>query len=228
MLERLIESRPIRRRATRQLAASATLHTAVLILAMSATRGVAAPRDDRRPPPASFVVGVAPPPETAGPAAGGSDGLTASPSPFADPVLPSVGTVDISLGLPLITVDPGPAGSAIPGMAGAQHVPLPPLVPPGQRVVEVDVPVVPIDGPRPRYPAELRAAGVEGVVRVRFVVTVTGVVDSASIAVVHSSHSGFDAAAVSTIRQWRYRPARLYGVTVAQLVERNVRFRLED
>ena len=91
---------------------------------------------------------------------------------------------------------------------------------------QVDRRVEPLRGPVPVYPANLKAAGVEGVVRLRFVVTATGRVDSTTLGVVRTTEPGFVAPAIGAIRRWTFRPAEIRGKPVAQEVEQNVRFSL--
>ncbi len=90
----------------------------------------------------------------------------------------------------------------------------------------VDESVVPLRGPEPRYPAALRAAGVEGTVRLHFVVDTAGAVVGTSIRASAATQEAFVAPAIAAILQWRFRPARLDGRAVAQQVEQLVRFRL--
>jgi TonB family protein len=93
---------------------------------------------------------------------------------------------------------------------------------------EVDEQVQRISGPRPVYPAALRAARVEGVVRLRMVVDTLGRVEPGSLVVVASSHPGFEAAAKEAIAQSRFSAARVGGVSVRQLVQQSVRFAIES
>ena len=91
--------------------------------------------------------------------------------------------------------------------------------------VSVDRTVVPhADNPAPDYPPMLRAASVEGVVVVRFVVDSLGRVEPASIEIVDATHAGF----ADAVRRWllrtRYTAAELAGHPVRQLVEQRVGF----
>lgn len=229
MFERLIESSHRSARSRRDFTISIGTHAAVLLAAGLATRGAEATPPVSHPV-SPFVLGVAP--HTAAPSgAGGTTSSTAVPSAPAMPAfddVPAVGILDI----------PAPAarlGGPTPGapMRGLPDgvVPRDDAQPGGQQsgfpLVEVDEPVVPLQGPRPSYPAALRQAGIEGTVRLRFVVTARGTVDSTTVVVVRTTHEDFDSAAVGAILAWRFRPARLRGTAVPQLVEQVVRFRLD-
>lgn len=228
MFERLIESRPVRRRATAQLALSTGLHAGVLLLAVAATRGAAAPRDDRRPPPASFVVAV-PPGQVATAATGAVAGAIVSAATSLPAIaipgvvpnrvpLPPAGGIDLPhtggsrrFGMPGDAVDAG----AVIGVVG-------------RRVVVADRTVEPMAGPKPTYPEALRRARIAGSVRVRFIVDRQGSVDSASVEVLSSSHPAFDLPAVRAVRQWRFRPAQVGDEAVDQLVTQLISFRLDE
>ncbi|MEM1433972.1 MAG: energy transducer TonB [Pseudomonadota bacterium] len=85
-----------------------------------------------------------------------------------------------------------------------------------------------VSGAGPVYPAEARAAGVEGDVEVRYRVTETGTV--ADPEVVRAAPPGvFDEAALTAIRQFRYRPQLKDGTPVAvPAVISTIRFRLDE
>ena len=79
---------------------------------------------------------------------------------------------------------------------------------------------------RPNYPESSRRRGEEGVVRVELSVDSTGRV--ADVRVLESSgFSALDTAAVQTVREWRFRPAKRAGLPVAGSITTAVHFRLE-
>lgn len=83
----------------------------------------------------------------------------------------------------------------------------------------VDREVVPLStNPAPRYPASLRAAGVQGSVLARFVVDTTGRVRMETVQVDASDHPLFSEAVIEVLRRSRYAPAELRGRKVPQLV----------
>jgi protein TonB len=100
---------------------------------------------------------------------------------------------------------------------------------PGAAITQAmaDDPAEYLDGPTPVYPPALRQVGVSGVVTLRYVVGIDGRVEPATIAVVDSSNTSFNAAAIRAILDAHFRPARLHGKTVRQLVEQVVRFTLD-
>ena len=78
----------------------------------------------------------------------------------------------------------------------------------------------------PTYPESSRRRGEEGVVRVELLVDSTGRV--AEVRILESSgFSTLDAAAVQTLRAWRFRPAQRAGLPVAGSITTAVHFRLE-
>lgn len=83
-----------------------------------------------------------------------------------------------------------------------------------------------IAGSGPSYPAEAKAAGIEGEVVVRYDVSVTGAVENARVE--RASPAGvFEEAALAAVRSWRYNPRIREGQAEAvQDVLSTVRFRL--
>jgi len=92
-------------------------------------------------------------------------------------------------------VMPGGVGSALTTMTRADE---PSLIPP----------VLIGSAPTPRFPDDLRARGVDGVVVVRFKVDDQGRVDPASMQVVRSPHELFTEAVRGTLARLRFQPAR--------------------
>lgn len=78
----------------------------------------------------------------------------------------------------------------------------------------------------PMYPPSARQAGLEGEVRLVFVITRDGAVTDVEVL---SSTPGtlFNAAAVQAVRQWRFEPATRGGEPAAVRVEVPVQFKLE-
>jgi TonB family protein len=84
-----------------------------------------------------------------------------------------------------------------------------------------------IEGPEPAYPRASVLRGEEGRVLCRLSLSDAGVV--LSVAIVESSgHARLDAAAVSALEQWRFRPALEAGVAVPSEYAHAVVFRLTD
>jgi periplasmic protein TonB len=72
------------------------------------------------------------------------------------------------------------------------------------RVLEDDTPPVPIAQSKPEYPASAKAAGLEGVVIVKYVISETGIVTDAKVLKGPPELSGVCLASVKT---WRFKPA---------------------
>ena len=80
------------------------------------------------------------------------------------------------------------------------------------------------DNPRPRYPAELQRAGIEGTFVVQFVVDSTGRVDAKTLAFPTDAQPGFLRAVKDALLRSRYFPAELAGMRVRQLVQQQFSF----
>lgn len=80
------------------------------------------------------------------------------------------------------------------------------------------------DNPRPRYPAELQRAGVEGSLLVQFVVDSTGRVDEQTLTFPNDAQPGFLRAVRDALVRSRYFPAELAGMRVRQLVQQQFTF----
>jgi protein TonB len=91
----------------------------------------------------------------------------------------------------------------------------------------VDDPVGVIEQPAPRYPPALARAGIPGQVELEYVVDTTGRVEPGSLRTLVTTHPAFEAAARVTVLASRYRPARLGGRAVRQLVRQTLKFRVE-
>ncbi|MGH7512632.1 MAG: TonB family protein [Gemmatimonadales bacterium] len=92
----------------------------------------------------------------------------------------------------------------------------------------VDDPVETIEQPDPRYPAALAQARVTGRVELSYVVDTLGVAEPGSLRTLMSTHRAFEAAARASVLASRYRPARLHGNLVRQLVRQTFTFRIRD
>jgi TonB family protein len=88
----------------------------------------------------------------------------------------------------------------------------------------VDDPVGVIEQPAPRYPPALERAGIAGRVELEYVVDTTGRAEPGSLRTVVSTHPAFEAAAHATVLASRYKPARLRGSVVRQLVRQTLKF----
>jgi RNA polymerase sigma factor (sigma-70 family) len=87
---------------------------------------------------------------------------------------------------------------------------------------ELDTPPKALTRKSPAYPADLRAAGIEGRVVVSFVIDAMGRVQNAQA--VQSTHHAFEAAAVAAIKEWQFEPGRKGGRQVNTQVSQVLQF----
>jgi periplasmic protein TonB len=87
---------------------------------------------------------------------------------------------------------------------------------------KVDEAPTPVRTVAPVYPAELRQAGVNGVVSVVVVVDETGDVMAAEVN--KSTHEQFNEPALEAVRRWKFKAAKLDGKSVKVRVTIPVRF----
>lgn len=76
----------------------------------------------------------------------------------------------------------------------------------------------------PSYPAILRKGQIEGIVVVSMIIDTSGNVSE--VKVVKSLHPALDSSAVTTVKQWKFSPARQDGTPVKTKMEIPVRFSL--
>ncbi len=87
---------------------------------------------------------------------------------------------------------------------------------------ELDSPPKALTRKSPAYPAELRAAGIEGSVVVSLVIDSTGVVREAKVE--KSTHHDFELAALEAVTQWKFEPGRKGGRQVNTRVSQVLQF----
>jgi len=155
------------------------------------------------------------------------DAVTEPVEVFSLPPAP----IDVLTSIPPVT--PGPAidaamlrrvlSSGIPGSspAGGDSLALHRVL----AAAEVDEPAVVVHQPSPRYPSVLQQAGLEGRVLVEFIIDTAGHMETASLRVLESSNSGFDAAAGETVGRSLF-PARVHGAPVRQRTVQSIVFRI--
>lgn len=83
------------------------------------------------------------------------------------------------------------------------------------------------DSEAPLYPPDLLQQAMEGVVRVRYVVDVTGRVDTSTVDVIRSTHPRFTESVVVALAGMRFHPATIATKPVSQVVEQDFGFRIE-
>jgi periplasmic protein TonB len=93
---------------------------------------------------------------------------------------------------------------------------------------EVDVEVVAVASSiRPQYPEMLRSSGTEGQVIGQFIVNEKGRVDRKTFKVISSTHQLFSDAVSRALPQMRFKPAKIAGKPVSQLVQQLFVFKLD-
>jgi len=212
------------------MVASATVHAALIFMAVSATTIVAAKQAQEDP----VVLHWVPLPH---------------PSPMTSAALPNTAShvvnvelvrnftfpIEIPTSLPSIAVEPAvePAdftrsASGNPGVGDPSSTGSP--AGDGRRaydVSEVENAVTPIGNTIPDYPRALRAAGIEGRVTAEFVVTESGRADLASLRIISATNDAFVESIRRALPRMRFNPARIGDRTVAQLVQQQFVFRLD-
>ena len=233
MFENLIESKPKRVRTGKQVVLSAVLHVVLGFGAVAATKGAADTMRDiladttlvwlkpPEPPPP-------PPPET--PPADAI--VTANPPPMGfQTVMPPT---EIPREIPPVNLNErfnaadfsgkGVEGGIATGVVGGTG----PVTGEAFLAENVDDPVAPINQPKPRYPPVLQQAGVQGFVDVQYVVDTTGHAEPASWKVMKSSHPQFEAPSRESIMKSVFKPARIKGRAVRQLVQQKLTFAISQ
>ena len=81
--------------------------------------------------------------------------------------------------------------------------------------------------PRPVYPPELQAAGVEGTVTLQTVILKDGTVGSIKV-LKSAGNAALDEAAIASVKQWQYTPTLLNGEPVEVLNTIDIAFQLEQ
>ena len=93
-------------------------------------------------------------------------------------------------------------------------------------VGNLDGPLITLARVPPVYPFNAKRRGIEGWVKVRFVVNESGAVEDVSV--VEAKPPGvFDKSVIRCVLGWRFRPGTVGGVEVRTMVETTVRFKLE-
>jgi protein TonB len=238
MLHTLLESNAARQRRRGSTAVSVAAHTLMIGGAIVATASAKPRRGETYTRGVDTLVYVWPerrPPQLAAPTTPGVSGQARGPE---TPPMPRW-TIDLDPGgitRPQVDVDvarffgadsipsarvlsprSGPGGEGL-GEAGGEPT----------TVATVERPAAMIAPPRPRYPDQLRAAGVSGRVVVRLVVDTLGRVEPGSVVIRESSHDLFTHSVRSVLPSLRFTPAEVGGRRVRMLVDLPIEFRLNE
>lgn len=234
MFDNLIESAPKKRKNTGTTMTSLILHIGLISLAVYATAqaGVASEKARQEnikfvevpkqvevkkdePPPPPKEVAVVPPPK----------GFQVLRAPVEIPI--KIPEIDLSK---RVTQEEdfsgkGVAGGIAKGVAGGTPIDLT-----GNQTYfefQVEKPAAAIPGTiSPAYPEALRSAGVEGEVRLQFVVDTTGRVEMSSVRVERATNELFSSAARAAVPRMRFYPAEIGGRKVRQLVVQPITFQI--
>ena len=90
----------------------------------------------------------------------------------------------------------------------------------------VEEAAVPTRQPPPRYPESLKSVSVQGEVIAQYIVDARGRVEPGSIKILSASHKLFGDAVRAALLEARFRPAKVGGTAVRQLVEQPFVFKL--
>lgn len=91
---------------------------------------------------------------------------------------------------------------------------------------QVEQPVQSLGGSSPQYPESLRSSGEEGEVLAEFVVNENGRVEMSTFKVLNSSNPAFTASVRRALSGMRFRPAKIGGRSVSQVVQQPFQFKL--
>lgn len=225
MFSQLLASRPVRQRSAGGAAASITLHGFLVAAAVFATVGTTPGLTK----PAQQNLVYIPPADPAPPPPAAPNPVVVPPGAPIVSVPISVPTVLPGNDIPIRTLpDLPPSSRFVPGGIGSVGEPVPsPLPTAAYTAEEVEIPASIADNsPVPRFPSALRGIGIEGFARFRFVVDTAGRVEMSTVEAVSASHEAFAFAVRSTLPRMRFRPGRVAGRAVRQLVEIPFAFRI--
>lgn len=209
---------------------SISVHVAIVLTALYATTRPAAERQstpDTRvyftpePRPAAVTPSV---PATkaapAKPAAPAKVPKQAPPAPVAAPI--GLPPADLPLSAPPVSVPAPPDGgsdgvaAAAPGQVGRNGT---------YEAGEVEIAAAPLSKSGPDYPERAIRLALSGAVLARFIVGANGRVED-DVLILSSTSPDFTSAVRTFLRRARYRPARVGGDPVRQLVEQRFVFEL--
>jgi len=91
---------------------------------------------------------------------------------------------------------------------------------------ELDSPLTPLAKVPPIYPLRASRRGIQGWVKVQFVVNTEGGVENPEILEAVPDQI-FDASVINCVAQWKFKPGTMEGVAVATLAQTTIKFQLE-
>lgn len=230
MFDNLIESKPKKERTIGEAIISVVVHVILIAGAAAATKGAAETVKAIVEDTTSFILKPPPPPPPP-PDEPPPENVVVSNNPPPQGFQTIVPPKDIPTEIPPVNLTEkfdskdfsgrGVEGGISKGVVGGVG---PVVTGETFTVDQVDDPVDYLSGPLPRYPPVLKAAGVEGRVVLTFVVSTEGRVEAGSIKVMSSTNKAFEEPAIEAIRKSVFKPARMRGQAVRQLVQQAVAF----
>jgi periplasmic protein TonB len=220
MFTHLFESTPHRESSGKANLVSALFHSALIAAAVYATAsGAASDAIATAATQAQKIHWVQPAAQPSAPA-------QPAPKPKAK-ARPVVAPKKIPTTTP--PIDPNAQPTVEPDASPATNLPAGGGAPGAFNAFQVDVEVVAIAGSiRPQYPERLRAMGTEGQVIGQFVVDEKGRVDRKTWKLVSSTNVLFTDAVTRALPQMRFKPAKIGGKPVSQLVQQLFVFKLDQ
>jgi protein TonB len=217
MFTRLVESMPHRQPNRGGAIVSALFHSVLIVGAVYATASGAASKVVASA--ASQMTKVTFVQPSAQPASAPAQPAKPKPKPIVAPTKIATETPPIDPNAqPTAELETGPTTNALPGGG----------VPGAYNAFEVEQEVVAIIGTiRPQYPDALRSSGVEGTVNAEFIVNEKGRAERESLKILSTTHRLFADAVTRALPQMRFKPARIGGKPVSQLVQQQFVFRMD-
>ena len=230
MFDYLIESKPKKVRTWKQQAVSVVLHLVIGYAAITATKGAAEELTKVLQDTTNFLLAPPPPPPPPPDTPPPEAIVTANPPPLGfQTVMPPT---EIPRDIPPVNLNErfnaadftgkGVEGGVATGIAGGTG----PVTGETFLQTEVDDPVQVISNVQPRYPPVLQQAGVSGFVEATWVVDTTGHAEPSSWKVLKSTNTQFEAPAREASMKSLYKPARIRGAAVRQLVQQRISFNI--
>jgi len=232
MFHTLVASGPQARPSAHRFLLSLGLHGVAVAGAIALTRQPSTATTSPRPRPA--LVFVAPQPHQKSlPAASDRVATQPAPTPSWEPVLrvPDLSLPALPPPLPSVAdvlADAARRAGSGPTLTGSPASGTAPMGAVEVRTADsVNDPVRVMEQPPLRYPPTLAQAGITGRVELEYVVDTSGRAEPGSLRALASTRPEFEAAARAVVLGSRYRPARLHGQVVRQLVHQTLSFQLE-
>jgi len=233
MFENLIESKKKGFSSTRQTIFSVVFHVVLIFAAVKATTGAAESlRELLQDTTMVFLKPPEPPPPPPPETPPENVIVTANPPPQGfQTVIPPT---DIPKEIPPVDLNQkfnaadfsgkGVEGGVAAGIVGGTG----PVDTQAETYLEaeVDDPVAQINIPRPRFPPVMQQAGISGSVDVQYVVDTTGHAEARSWKVLKSTNKAFEEPAREAIMKGVFKPARIKGTAVRQLVQQRISFNI--